>query len=120
MVTTAAAAHGTAGPPAFDGELRIELDPVRSDTLHVHGPVLPTTAERLRTRLDIESHAGTRSLTVNLDDVTHLASAGVRILQQADRVARRQHSQLILTARPGSIAHDVLHLLGSPPADEPR
>lgn len=118
MVTTALMTPGRPSPPSLDGELTIDSDPDRPDTLHVHGPVLSTTAERLRTRLDIESRAGTRTLTVNLDDVTHLASAGVRILQQADRIARRQDNQLILTAHPGSAAHDILRLLGSPLVDE--
>ncbi len=96
--------------PASD--LTIDADRRRPDTIHVHGPVLPATADRLQTWIATASRGGSRDLTVNLDDVSHLTSAGVRILQQAERTSRQQDHTVTFVAREHSVAHIVLRLLG--------
>lgn len=107
-----------AGSPPAE-ELTTFLRPGRTDTMMVFGPVTIATAAQLRNALDIESRASTQPLTVNLDGVTHLASAGVRVLQEVRRRAGERHSRLTLRAAPGTPAHHVLSVAGELSADPP-
>ncbi|MGY1827579.1 hypothetical protein [Blastococcus sp. SYSU DS0541] len=54
-------------------------------------------------------------LTVDLTEVTHLASAGVQVLHRMrDQLAAQQQQLLRLEASPGSPAHAVLDLVRLP------
>lgn len=76
--------------------------------LAVRGPVDMTTAELLHTRVLYATRGGPLPLTVDLAEVSHLASAGVRLLH--DLAADGQTLRLTVPAdRP---AHQVLTLTG--------
>ena len=85
--------------------------------LVVHGDVDSATAPHLDARIDTESHAGSTDLTVDLTDVTHLGSAGVAALHQANDRASRQGTSLTLIAPAGSAAQHVLALANLPVTD---
>jgi anti-anti-sigma regulatory factor len=55
-------------------------------------------------------------MTVDLSSVTHLGSAGVSVLAAAHEQARRNDTEFILIAPPGSPAHHVLSLVQLPVA----
>jgi serine phosphatase RsbU (regulator of sigma subunit)/anti-sigma regulatory factor (Ser/Thr protein kinase)/anti-anti-sigma regulatory factor len=93
--------------PAADSEFSAILD---GDRLLVSGSVDITTAPDLERSLRNHMQHATRSLTVDMSQVTHLASAGVQILAQAIR----RSADLILYARPGSPAQHVLVLTRLP------
>lgn len=93
--------------PAADSEFRAVLD---GDRLLISGPVDITTAPDLERSLRNHMQHTTRSLTVDMSQVTHLASAGVQILAQAIR----RSADLTLYARPGSPAQHVLVLTRLP------
>lgn len=72
--------------------------------VRVRGPVDILTAEELGRRLSGASRGGVLPLTVDLIEVTHLASAGVQVLHQLrDQLAANQQ-QLALVAAPESPA----------------
>jgi anti-sigma regulatory factor (Ser/Thr protein kinase)/anti-anti-sigma regulatory factor len=107
-----AAAPGAAGrqaPP--DLQDRLVITPDGPDRLAVRGPLHLGTTGALESRLAMETRGGTRSLVLDLSGLTHLASAGVQLLQQARRTARNHHEDLALVASPGSVADHVLELV---------
>ena len=53
---------------------------------------------------------GATAVTVDLSAVTHLASAGVQLLQEIRRDLEHGNGRLHLLAAPGSVAHHVLKL----------
>ncbi|HEY0454363.1 ATP-binding protein [Actinophytocola sp.] len=85
-------------PPA--GEFDVALSMTPAPRLSVHGPVDVETAEKLAVELDRAGRAD--PLTVDLTGVTHLASAGVRVLRGTGASVH---------APPGSVAHQVLSLV---------
>ncbi|SIS04925.1 anti-anti-sigma factor [Williamsia sterculiae] len=98
-----------------------QLDPVQfhidfddDGELVVCGDVDALHAPTLAGRIIGQSRSGTRALRVDLSAVTYLGSAGLRMLAEARAQARRQDSDLILIAPPGSTAHHVLSLVGIP------
>ena len=93
---------------ARDDELIIEAE---GDRLTVRGPLLLGTAGALAVHLGRETRGGTRSLIVDLSGVTHLASSGVTLLQEARAAAERHGEHLSLLASPGSVADHVLSLV---------
>ena len=80
----------------------------------VSGDVDSTTASTLDRQIAVESRSGIAPLTVDLSAVTHLGSAGVSALAAARERARRQGSEFVLVAPPGSPAHHVLSLVQIP------
>jgi serine phosphatase RsbU (regulator of sigma subunit)/anti-sigma regulatory factor (Ser/Thr protein kinase)/anti-anti-sigma regulatory factor len=76
--------------------------------LAVRGPVDMTTADLLHTRVLYATRGGPLPLTLDLAEVTHLASAGVRLLH--DLAADGQ--TLRLAVPPDRPAHQVLTLTG--------
>jgi ABC-type transporter Mla MlaB component len=82
--------------------------------VHVIGPVVGEGAETLREVLELESHAATTALNVDLSAVTHLASSGVRVIQQFRRHMQGQGVDVELIAPPDSAAGHVLTLVGIP------
>jgi anti-anti-sigma factor len=80
----------------------------------VSGDVDATTASTLDRLIAVESRSGIASLTIDLSGVTQLGSAGVSALAAARERARRQGSDCVLVAPPGSPAHHVLSLVQIP------
>jgi len=78
-----------------------------------------TTADQLATNLAIESRAATSPTAIDLSGVTHLSSAGVRVLQTVCRSADAAGTAVTLLADAGSVAHHVLGLVGLPVAPPP-
>lgn len=88
--------------------------PDEPGVLTVFGPVVIGTVDQLQAMLDIESRGGTRSITVDLEGVTHLASAGVRVLQQAQRACEVAGAKFTIICSPGSVAYHMLAIVGMP------
>jgi serine phosphatase RsbU (regulator of sigma subunit)/anti-sigma regulatory factor (Ser/Thr protein kinase)/anti-anti-sigma regulatory factor len=80
----------------------------------VSGDVDSNTASTLDRQIAVESRSGVVPLTIDLSAVTHLGSAGVSALAAAGERARRQGSEYVLVAPPGSPAHHVLSLVQIP------
>jgi len=72
------------------------------------------TAERARAALLGASRGGVRSLTVDLTEVTQLASAGVRSLFEVREQLVANRKELVLVAEPGSAPAVVLELVSLP------
>ncbi|MGX6607077.1 SpoIIE family protein phosphatase [Micromonosporaceae bacterium Da 78-11] len=77
----------------------------------VRGAVDAATAPMLGHQLREATVAGTRSVTVDLDDVTLLTSAAVRVLHEARDACGRHGEVLLLVAAPGTAADHVLRLV---------
>lgn len=88
-------------------EYRTDLDRSEHPVLTVHGPVDQSSADRLRTEILGASRGGSLPLTVDLTDVTHLASVGVRLLHQVTGSAGAR-----IRAGAGTPADQVLTLTG--------
>jgi anti-anti-sigma factor len=86
--------------------------------LGVRGPLHIGTVAALESRLAMETRGGTRSLVLDLSGLTHLASAGVQLLQQARRTAQDHNAELALVASAGSIADHVLDLVAADHSSE--
>jgi anti-anti-sigma factor len=127
--TTASIAHRLSRPA------RIVIDPnvasvaeptatqefsteILDDRLVVTGDVDNATAPTLGAQIARKSRSGTYPLTVDLSSVTHLGSAGLRVLAEALERGSRHGTELALVAPPGSPAHHVLMLVGLPLATE--
>ncbi|HEU4347511.1 MAG TPA: SpoIIE family protein phosphatase [Actinoplanes sp.] len=96
------------------GEFRV-IDVAGADgKVRVHGPVDAETAPRLRQELLRRSRGGTLPLAVDLNAVTHLASAGVSALHHIAEKHGQQGGKLTLEAEPGSPAQCVLALVAIP------
>lgn len=80
----------------------------------VSGDVDSATASILDRQIAVEGRSGIASLTIDLTGVTHLGSAGVSALSAARERARRQGTDCLLVAPPGSPAHHVLSLVQIP------
>ncbi|HYY00150.1 MAG TPA: STAS domain-containing protein [Mycobacterium sp.] len=62
--------------------------------------------------------SGTFPLTLDLSTVTHMGSAGLRVLAEALERPRQHDTELGLIARPGTPAHHALMLVGLPVVTE--
>lgn len=101
--------------PSAGHELATFVSPQRPHRLMVHGPVVESTVEQLRGIIAIESRGFTQDVTVDLNGVTHLASAGVHTLQLARRDAVKGGVRLNLIAAPGTVADQIMGLVGLRP-----
>jgi serine phosphatase RsbU (regulator of sigma subunit)/anti-sigma regulatory factor (Ser/Thr protein kinase)/anti-anti-sigma regulatory factor len=110
---------GARATPSLQDELVVYAPPDRPGTLSVVGPVTGATADQLATNLAIGSRAATRPLTLDLGGVTHLSSAGVRVVQAVCRAADAAGTTVTLYADAGSVAHQVLGLVGIPVTPAP-
>jgi len=61
-----------------------------------------------------QSRSGTHPLSVDLSSVTHLGSAGLRVLAESLKRSGDHGTDLRLIAEPGSPAHHVVTLVGLP------
>jgi anti-anti-sigma factor len=82
--------------------------------LTVGGPLDIETVDDLRALLLRATRGGTRTLTVDLTEVTHLASAAVQTLYEATSRSADQGSDLVLFAPPDGAAGHVLSLVALP------
>ncbi len=82
----------------------------------VQGPVDFATADEFLRRLLAACRGGTLPLTVDLTDVSHLASAGVSALYRLARQLVAHGNRLELVAPDGSPAQAMLDLVGLPHA----
>jgi anti-anti-sigma factor len=80
--------------------------------VRVCGPADIATAERLASRLLAACRGGVLPLTVDLTEVTVLASAGVKALYQVQQRLRAHQQELTLIAPPSSPAAAVLAMAG--------
>jgi len=79
-----------------------------SPCVRVRGPADIVTAERLASRLLAACRGGVLPLSVDLTEVTVLASAGVKALYQVQQRLRAHQQELTLIAPPGTPAAAVL------------
>jgi anti-sigma regulatory factor (Ser/Thr protein kinase)/anti-anti-sigma regulatory factor len=102
-------------PPRPGGTLTITELPGDDETrVRVAGPLDATSADTLRQNLLRRSRGGTVTMTVDLTEVTHLASAGVSALHQVADHHHDESAPLRLQAAPGSVADQVLALVALP------
>ncbi|MGQ0483673.1 MAG: SpoIIE family protein phosphatase [Pseudonocardia sp.] len=99
----------TAAAPA---ELTIELARSAHPRLIVAGPVDVREAPRLRSRLWTASRGGALPLTIDLDAVTHLASAGIALLFEFVEDMATDGREVTLVAPPGCPARYALEVSG--------
>jgi anti-anti-sigma factor len=85
----------------------------------VRGPVDITTADRLATQLMTACRGGTLPLTVDLSQVSYLASAGVRALYRVRDQLAAQDQELTLLAADRTPARTVLDLVRLPASGRP-
>ncbi|HUQ55047.1 STAS domain-containing protein [Lentzea sp.] len=90
---------------------RIEEDP-SVPLIRVTGPADARTAARFGQTVTIAGATGTRSLTVDLGDVTQLAGAGVSVLHRLTARHRDNRTELLLVAGAGTAADVVMTLAG--------
>ncbi|MCV7232254.1 SpoIIE family protein phosphatase [Mycobacterium branderi] len=95
-----------------DYEFRTMIDD--DGRIVVVGDVDSLTASKLALQISLHSRGGTKPVTVDLSSVTHLGSAGVSTLADAQHQARRNTAECVLIAPPGSPAHHVLSLVRLP------
>ncbi|RBY77976.1 hypothetical protein DQ239_09725 [Blastococcus sp. TF02-09] len=109
--------HTEAPPPAPAPRPEFAVDAEHRDglpRLRVRGPVDIVTGEEFARALSGASRGGVLPLTVDLTEVTHLASAGVQVLHRMRDQLGAQQQHLRLLAPPGSPAHAVLDLVRLP------
>lgn len=94
--------------PDFGTEIR----PGEPPRLLVSGPVDTTSAPTLLNRISELSRGGVLPVDVDLSDVTHLASAGVRVLFECARTAQEGPGPVRLVVPQGSPARLVVELTG--------
>jgi serine phosphatase RsbU (regulator of sigma subunit)/anti-sigma regulatory factor (Ser/Thr protein kinase)/ABC-type transporter Mla MlaB component len=82
--------------------------------IRIDGPVDATTAATLYTQVRAASAASTRSLTVDLTGVTHLASAGVAALHRLTALNHANDTELRLYAPPGTTAEMIMTVVQLP------
>lgn len=108
LVADTSSASGRDTPVDFAARFDEGPPPV----LHVQGAIDISTASELADRLGIASRGGVHPVTVDLNDVDILASAGVRVLfQMRDQLATHGH-ELILIAADHTPAQQILDLVG--------
>lgn len=82
--------------------------------VRVRGPVDLNTADRLAVELLAASRGGVRGVTVDLTEVTHLASAGVRALFEVGDQLAAHRQRFTVVSSAGSPARAVTDLVGLP------
>ncbi|GAA4967634.1 SpoIIE family protein phosphatase [Kineococcus glutinatus] len=105
-------------PPAAAGEpFACELLDERPLRLRVRGEVDAAGADRLGAELLRAARGGLVPVVADLDRVTHLGSAGVRVLAEVVRTTARTGSPVRLAAAGGTAAAFVLDLVALPRVD---
>jgi anti-anti-sigma factor len=83
-----------------------------TSTLAIAGEIDEACIAQLRDRVQEVTVGHTRSVTVDLTEVTLLPSAAIGVLAAARRDAARNDQRLALVAAPGTIAEAVLRVIG--------
>jgi anti-anti-sigma factor len=91
---------------------------VEDGSMLITGDVDNETASSLATQISRQSRSGTFPLSLDLSPVTHMGSAGLRVLAEALERSRQHDTELGLIAPPGTPAHHVLMLVGLPVVSE--
>lgn len=89
-----------------------EVDWLPTPLVRITGPIDSTNADNLDALLRTTARGGAIDLTVDLSGVTHLGSAGVRVLHRLAHELTKQHRAFLLVASPDSPADLVLDLVG--------
>ncbi|MFC6285408.1 SpoIIE family protein phosphatase [Nocardioides sp. GCM10027113] len=105
------AGRRTTAPPGPPGARVLHSDPGR---LVAGGPLDWDNVDGLRAALLESTSAGVQSATVDLTQVTHLASAAVLALLEAQKRAAQHGTSVDLVAPMGSAAQHVLDVAGMP------
>jgi anti-sigma regulatory factor (Ser/Thr protein kinase)/ABC-type transporter Mla MlaB component len=92
--------------PASDAPYTAQL---QGNHLRVGGAIDVVSAPRLRVDLERAARGRSRPVELDLSDVTHLGSAGVQVLHDAEA-----RGGLHITAAAGSAAHHVLQVVNLP------
>ncbi|MEE4543487.1 SpoIIE family protein phosphatase [Streptomyces sp. V4-01] len=115
----AALTQGTTPADPRHHTLSIDADPDTPGLVHARGTADTTTAQHLTDTLMTTSRGGTLPLTLDLAEVTHLASAAVQALHRATTVFDQHGQPLTLHAPRGSVAAAVLDLAALPYRTDP-
>jgi anti-anti-sigma factor len=91
---------------------------IEDGILVITGDVDNETAPSLAAKISRQSRSGTFSLSLDLSPVTHMGSAGLRVVAEALERSRQHDTELGLIAPPGTPAHHVLMLVGLPVVSE--
>jgi len=86
--------------------------------LVIAGDVDSAAAPTLEARISRQSRSGVTSLRIDLSSVTHMGSAGLRVLAEALERSRQRGTAIDFIAPPGSPAHHVMMLVGLPVVTE--
>lgn len=116
------ASGASVSPPAYQaGPLfSADIEPGGpGPAVTVRGAVDVTTVSQLTRQLLTASRGGTLPLIVDLSQVTHLASAGIRALYQVIGQLRDHERDLTLLAPLSCPAHAVLELVRLPHGEQP-
>jgi serine phosphatase RsbU (regulator of sigma subunit)/anti-sigma regulatory factor (Ser/Thr protein kinase)/ABC-type transporter Mla MlaB component len=99
--------------PSSDAEARFGTELIRADrpVLKVTGPVDQDTADRVRVAAFDAGRGGGLALTLDLSEVTHLASAGLQMLHELDTQLARSDAFRLVAPIDGA-AYQVLLLGG--------
>ncbi|GIJ63922.1 SpoIIE family protein phosphatase [Virgisporangium aurantiacum] len=101
-------------PRAADPFLILDQPAAPGPRVRVDGPVDAHTAPHLDNALRVAGAVGTRDLTVDLTDVTHLASAAVAVLHRLAALSAANGHRLRLYAPPGTPADMIMTLVDLP------
>ncbi|WP_149261318.1 SpoIIE family protein phosphatase [Actinomadura sp. K4S16] len=110
---------GEVAPPSASDDLPellliLEQPTAGPQRIRLDGPVDSATAEQLREELVVRTRGGTTPLTVDLTGVTHLSSAGVAVLFEAETRTDAPGRPFLLYAPPGSPAQHVMSMVALP------
>ncbi|MBP2330662.1 anti-anti-sigma factor [Kibdelosporangium banguiense] len=114
LIAAPAWAPAADAPHEADPFLVLDQPFASTPAIRVDGPVDATTAPALDRALGTATAAGTRSLSVDLTGVSHLASAGVAVLHHHYATAAANHTDLRLHSPAGSPAALIMTLVDLP------
>lgn len=106
----AAAQHRSGGP--VEAELTVTLRRSQQPKIVLAGPIDISTVANLRTELWSAARGGALPLTVDLADVTHLASTGIALLFEFVEDTATGGREVRLIAPPGSPARSAMAVSG--------
>ncbi|ANZ40166.1 hypothetical protein BBK82_33175 [Lentzea guizhouensis] len=112
LLTAADTGPATGGRPPRDRSLHVEAEPSATPRIRVSGPVDAHTAAHFEQAVHVAGATGTRSLTVDLGEVTHLAGAAVPVLHRLVSRHRHNSTELLLRAPVGTPADVVMTTVG--------
>ncbi|HEU5473612.1 MAG TPA: SpoIIE family protein phosphatase [Actinophytocola sp.] len=104
-----------ARPPSHNGPLLVLDQPsAPRPRIRIDGPIDAATVTEFDQAIRTAGATGSRSLTLDLTEVTHLASAGIAVLHQLNALHHGNETDLRLYAPPGTPADMILSLVQLP------